>query len=51
MENFNMGGSLRNPIFREGAPPQKTIYIGGNCLKRELGQFPDLRGDLEIKRG
>ena len=52
MKNFNiMGCSLRNPISREGGSPKKTICKGGNCLKRGLGQFPDLRGDLKIKKG
>ena len=29
----------------------KNQYIGGDCLKEELGQFPDLRGEGLNKRG
>ena len=51
MKKFNiMGGLLNNPIFRGGV--SNNQYIGGNCLKRELGQFPDLRGGgLGKKKG
>ena len=41
MENSNMGGSLENSIFRKGRIAKKKQYIGGNCLKRWLGQFAD----------
>ena len=56
MKHFNiMEGSLKNPIFRvggggrEGFP--KSQYIEGNCLKRKVGQFPDLRGAWQKKAG
>ena len=30
--------------------PEKPIYRG-NCLKRKVGQFPDLRGAWQKKAG
>ena len=42
-------GSLKNPSFRGGFT--KKQYIGGDCLKRGLGQFADLRGAWQERGG
>ena len=44
MKNFNIVGVYQS--LGEGG--HKKQYIGGNCLKRGLGQFP---GGLSKKRG
>ena len=44
-----MGGSLKNPIFREGS--QKTIFKGEFPKKGSIGQFSDFRGAWQKKRG
>ena len=37
-------GSLENPFFRKGGGVTiKLIYREGNCLKRGLAQFADLK--------
>ena len=47
-KSFNiMGGSLKNPIFREGS--QKTIFKGEFPKKGSIGQFSDLRGAWQKK--
>ena len=37
-------GSLKNPIFKGGWSLTENQYIEGNCHKRGLGHFTDLRG-------
>ena len=50
-KNFNiLGSSLKNPIFRGWGFPINQC-IGGNYLKRGLGQLPNLRGILAKKWG
>ena len=50
-KNFNiLGSSLKNPIFRGWRFPINQC-IGGNYLKRGLGQLPNLRGILAKKWG
>ena len=40
----------KSTIFRRGGGGRftKNQYIGGDCLKRGLGQFADLRGGLGV---
>ena len=42
--------SLKNPTCKRGSS-QKTDIEGGDCLKRGLGQFADLRGAWQEKGG
>ena len=37
-------GSLKNPIFKGGWSLTENQYIEGNCHKRGLGHFTDLKG-------
>ena len=43
MKNFNIMGIHGKIQFLGEGGFTKNQYIGGNCLKRELGQFADLR--------
>ena len=45
------GCSPKNPTFRGGGVSRKNWYKEGDCIKRGLGQFADLRRGLGKKDG
>ena len=49
MKNFNIGGSLKNPIF-SGEGSKKPIYSGELPKERWFGPFADLRVGLAKKQ-